>query len=164
MKLPFYLAISIVLIVSSCKQESKPGETNTAETSGSTTQDVWAGQIEANSSFVKPDGWADEDWKAVNKNVDQQKIFNTIAEAVSGGQQKAYDFFTDSVYSLDEAKGRLENIKSISSLRTRETWNFDKAKFKLEKQVTRICLFTPKLDENGEYMGDKALFYVKLNN
>lgn len=160
MKKVFYLVISAILILSSCKQESK----NSDETSGSGTQDSWAGQVEANTSLVRPDGWAEEDWKAVNINVDQQKIFTTIADAVTSGQQKAYDFFTDSVYTLEEVKARLEDVKSISAVRTRETWSFDKEKFMLNKKVTRICLFIPKLDENGEYLGDKALFYVKLNN
>ncbi|MBA3706967.1 MAG: hypothetical protein H0W84_14020 [Bacteroidetes bacterium] len=161
MKKIFFLSLSLAGILFSCKPENKTGDDKIIT---SENQDIWAEQIEANTSLVKPDGWADEDWQAVNKNVDQQKIFNTIADAVISGEQTAYDFFTDSTYTLEEAKARLENIKSISSVRTRETWNFDKKKFKLEKKVTRICLFIPKLNEAGEYLGDKALFYVKSNN
>jgi hypothetical protein len=44
----------------------------------------------------------------------------------------------------------------------REKWVFDKEKFKLEKQVTRIDLVYKKLDENGEIIGNKPLFYVNL--
>ena len=161
-----FLAISLIWLLSACNQENKSLENKPITSVGSTNKDVWAEQLESNTSIMRPEGWADEDWKAVNKNVDQQKIFNTIADAVTSGNQKAYDFFTDSVFTVDQAKERLQNIKpeNISAIRTRESWNFDKENFKLEKQVTRICLFTPKLGDNGEYMGDKALFYVKLNN
>ena len=152
------------MAILSCNQENTSENKNIL--SAEEKQNLWAEQIESNTSLVKPEGWAEEDWKAVNKNVDQQEIFNTIAEAVSRGEQKSYDFFTDSAYTVDEAKARLENLKAedISSIRTREMWSFDKKKFMLEKQVTRIYLFTKKLDENGEYMGDKALLYVKLND
>ena len=166
MKKIFLLSIAFAVILLSCKQESNSTGNETNISADQVKQDSWAGQIEANTSLVKPEGWAEEDWKAVNKNVDHSKIFNTIADAVGSGQQEAYDFFTDSAFTVDEAKARLENItaEDISSLRTRESWNFDKEKFTLEKQVTRIYLFTQKLDENGDYLGDKALFYVKLNN
>lgn len=166
MKKIFSLSIAFAIILLSCKQENSSTGNETNISTDQVKHNSWAEQIEANTSLVKPEGWAEEDWKAVNKNVDHQQIFNTIADAVSSGQQKAYDFFTDSAFTVDEAKARLENIKAenISSIRTRESWNFDKEKFKLEKQVTRIYLFTQKLDENGDYLGDKALFYVKLNN
>jgi hypothetical protein len=163
MKKLFFLGISLATILLSCKQENNSAENKTASSSD---QNVWAEQIEANTSLVKPEGWAEEDWKAVNKNVDHQKIFNTLAEAVTSGKQKAYDFFTDSLYTTEQIKERLSTITAanISAIRTRETWNFDKENFKLEKKVSRIYLFTQKLDENGEYLGDKALFYVKLND
>ncbi|MGQ0829135.1 MAG: hypothetical protein ACT4ON_12165 [Bacteroidota bacterium] len=162
MKKIIFLNLFIVLILSSCKPESKPVENNPIADAN-----IWAEQIEANTSLVKPEGWAEEDWKAVNKNVDQEKIFNTIVNAVISGKAKAYDFFTDSVFTVDQVKERLgSDIKAgnISSIRTREKWNFNEDDFKLEKQVTRIYLFTPKLDENGDILGDKALFYVKLDN
>lgn len=163
MKKLFFLGISLTAILLSCKQENNSAENKSASTSD---QNVWAEQIEANTSLVKPEGWAEEDWKAVNKNVDHQKIFNTLAEAVTSGKQKAYDFFTDSLYTTEQIKERLSTITAanISAIRTRETWSFDKENFKLEKKVSRIYLFTQKLDENGEYLGDKALFYVKLND
>jgi len=166
MKQIVLLSISIVLILSSCKQESNPAENNPIAASDPIQKDIWAEQIEANTSLVKPEGWAEEDWKAVNKNVDQEKIFNTIVNAVITGKEKAYDFFTDSVFTVEQIKTKLGtdiNAGNISSIRTREKWNFNEEDFKLEKQVTRIYLFTPKLDENREVLGDKALFYVKLD-
>ncbi len=157
----FISSISLIWLLSACNHEN-----NTSPSSGSATTDAWAEQVESNTALMKPDSWADEDWKKVNKNVAKEKIFSTIINAVTSGKQKAYDFFTDSAYTVDEVKARLENIKAenISAIRTRETWNFDNEKFRLEKQVKSICLFIPKISEEGEYIGDKALFYVKLNN
>jgi len=165
MKKIFLSGILLTGILFSCKEDKVATEESSL--ANSTKQNVWAEQVEANTSLLKPEGWAEEDWKAVNKNVDQEKIFNTIVDAVVSGKQKAYDFFTDSVFTVEEVKARLEagiNAGSISSIRTREKWNFNEEKFKLEKHVTRIYLFTPKLDENGDILGDKALFYVRLND
>ena len=167
MKKSFLSILLISTLLFSCKQENSSNANTNSPTSEVAQKDgdVWAEQIEANSSLVKPEGWAEEDWKAVNKNVNHQKIYNTIFDAVTSGKQKAYDFFTDSAYTVEQIRERLADIKAenISTIRTRESWNFDKENFKLQKQVTRIDLFTPKLDEDGEYLGDKALFYVKLN-
>ncbi len=152
--------ISLIWLFSACNNENK------ANSSDSTKAEIWVEQVESNTSIMKPDSWADEDWKKVNKNVNKEKIFNTIVDAVMSGKQKAYDFFTDSVYTVDEVKARLStiNAENISAIRTREIWNFDKETFTLKKQVKSICLFVPKISEEDEYIGDKALFYVKLNN
>lgn len=152
-------SISLIWLLAACNQGSK-----TNPSFDPANGEIWAEQVESNTSIMKPDSWADEDWKKVNKNVDKEKIFNSIVDEVISGKQKAYDFFTDSAYTVDEVKARLENIKasSISAIRTREAWDFDKEKFMLNKQVKSICFFVPKIGEDGEYMGDKALFYVKL--
>ena len=109
--------------------------------------------------------------------MDKDKMFNTLVDAVLSGKKQAYNLFTDSVFTIDEVKAMVdknnivttenEEIKKINSndlsmIRMREKWMFDKEKFKLEKQVTRIDLLFKKLDETGQYIGDKPLFYVNL--
>lgn len=134
---------------------------------------VWAGEVESKTMVIKPEGFQDEYWMSVNKNVDYDKIFNTIVDAVLNGKKQAYDIISDKEMTPDEVKEILglnggngsEKIsaRDLSALRMRETWNFNESNFTLEKKVNRIDLLLKKIDPTtGEYLGDKALFYVKL--
>ncbi len=162
-----------------CKQENNK-ESESTVSIDTTKKEVWAELVETNTMLVKPEGWDDEYWKSVHKNMDCQQLFNTILKAVLTGKKKAYDIFTDSVLTIDEVKEMVNTGQTVSAnkdtqaptisaddlslIRMREKWIFDKEKFSLEKQVSRIDLIYKKLDENGEYIGDKPLFYVHLNN
>ena len=173
----YFFPISLVFLMTQCTQESKTIENKTTASTDS-TKDVWAELVESKTILVKPESWEDEYWNSVNKNMDNKTIFNTLVDAVLSGKVQAYNLFTDSLFTIDEVKamvdvnnGNAENaeIKTInaddlSMIRMREKWIFDKEKFKLEKQVTRIDLLFKKLDETGQYIGDKPLFYVYLNN
>ncbi len=138
--------------------------------------DLWAEDIQSSSSMIKPEDYDDTYWKSINKNVDQQKIFNTIVDAVTAGKIQAYDLITDSPLSVtqvqaflvqndkNKSKGAKKITKNdISKIRMQEKWIFDKNKFKLTKQVTRIDLLLKRVNESGDYTGDdRPLFYVKL--
>lgn len=176
-KITFYFfAISLVCLFTRCAQESKTVENKVIESSDS-TKEVWAELVESKTILVKPESWEEDYWNSVNKNMDKDKIFNTLVDAVLSGKKQAYNLFTDSVFTIDEVKamvdknnivttenGEIKKINSndLSMIRMREKWMFDKEKFKLEKQVTRIDLLFKKLDETGQYIGDKPLFYVNL--
>ncbi|MES2139313.1 MAG: hypothetical protein V4511_06365 [Bacteroidota bacterium] len=169
-------AISIVCLFTQCTQESKTVENKVIESSDS-TKDLWAELVESKTILVKPESWEEEYWNSVNKNMDKNKIFNTVVDAVLSGKKQAYNLFTDSLFTIDEVKAMVEQNGSVSTgdselkkisaddlsmIRMREKWMFDKENFKLEKQVTRIDLLFKKLDETGEYIGDKPLFYINL--
>lgn len=133
---------------------------------------VWAGEVESKTMVIKPAGFQDEYWMSVNKNVDYDKIFNTVVDAVLKSKKQAYDIITDRVLTLDEVKEIMglsdeesEKItsKDLSAVRMRESWTFNEKDFSVEKKVKRIDLLLKKIDPTtGEYLGDKALFYVKL--
>jgi hypothetical protein len=132
----------------------------------------------------KPAGWSDQDWNALTKNIQQEKIFNDVLEAVYEEKQQAYDYITDSPITAAQVKSILsktdtlivDGVKDpvvtvtkigptdISLVRINEKLFFDKKKFKLEKDPVSISFFVPCLSEDGSYKGDRALFYVKLNN
>jgi type IX secretion system PorP/SprF family membrane protein len=138
--------------------------------------EIWAEKIQSTSSLTKPDDYDDAYWKAMNKNIDQQKIFNTIVEGVLSGKLQAYDLVTDSPLTVEQVQAFLnKNINSkgkapkkvttndLSKVRMVEKWVFDNKKFALTKQVIRIDLLLKRLDEAGDYTGDdRPLFYVKL--
>lgn len=164
------LSVALVATFSSCNKGSDAGSTNT---------NAWAELVESKTVLIKPEGWDDEYWDSVNKNVDRKKIFNTIVDAVLSGKQKAYNILTDEVLTVEQVKEMLDNVQldemggmtskkikpeDLSMIRMREKWSFDEKEFKMQKQVTRIDLLLKKLDQTGTYIGDKALFYVNLNN
>ena len=173
----FALAFSGLICIASCKQDTNESTTDIAV--DSTKKEVWAEVVESKTILVKPEGWDEEYWKSVNKNMDSHQLFATITDAVLSGRKKAYDIFTDSLLTVDELKALVTTQKDttananpqeqkigsqdLSMLRMREKWVFDKEKFRLEKRVTRIDLIYKKLDENGDYIGDKPLFYVHLD-
>lgn len=164
-----FLVISYALFLPSCKQEDKTTENKTVASQDS-TKVLWAELVESKTILIKPESWEEDYWNSVNKNMDKNKLFSTIVDAVLSGKKQAYDLFTDSLLTIDQVKEKLAgnaekkiNAEDLSMIRMREKWLFDDAKFKLEKQVTRIDLLLKKLDETGEYVGDKALFYVNLN-
>jgi hypothetical protein len=171
-------AVSIIWLTSCSNQGNNRAEKKAAASQDSTNKEVWAELVESKTVLIKPDGFQDDYWNSVNKKMDRHELFNTIVEAVLNGKQKAYSILTDSALTLDEVKAVVDlngaksegngekkiNSDDLSAIRMREKWVFDKEKFQLEKHVTRIDLLYKKVDENGEYLGDKALFYVNLNN
>lgn len=142
-----------------------------------TSGEVWAEQIQSTTNLIKPGDFDDAYWRSLNKNVDQEQIFNTIVDAVIAGKLQAYDLITDSPLTVSQVqaflsqksgKGKTKTPKKvtekdISKVRMSEKWIFDKRKFTLVKQVIRIDLLVKRLDEFGQYYGDdRPLFYVKL--
>lgn len=163
----------------SCKPEDKVEKNNNVTATDSTQKDLWAEEVESKTILVKPEGWEEEYWNSINKNMNSDLLFKTIVDAVLSGKKKAYDLLTDSVLSIDEVKTIVETTDNkaaaepgvepkvtapdLSMIRMREKWFFDREKFRLEKKVTRIDLTYKKLDESGAYIGDKPLFYVFLD-
>lgn len=163
----------------SCKPENNTEKNNSLPATDSTQKELWAEEVESKTILVKPEGWEEEYWKSINKNMNSELLFNTIVDAVLSGKKKAYDLLTDSVLSVDEVKTIVAakhdktavepgiepkvTAPDLSMIRMREKWFFDTEKFRLEKKVTRIDLTYKKLDESGAYIGDKPLFYVYLD-
>lgn len=165
----FLIGISLVLSVTSCSDD----------TSGNDNGVAWAGLVESKTILLKPEGWDDEYWESVNQNVDQEKMFNTILNAVLEERLKAYDILSDEELTVKDVIGMIANVQllesgesqaqqitenDLSTIRMREEWFFDEEELKLSKKVTRLDFLLKKLNLDGEYIGDRALFYVYLNN
>lgn len=185
LKTSIQISFALVIFgVISCSNPSKE-EKNQSTTFDSTKYELWAEQIESSADMIMPEGWTEQDWKAVTKNVNKEEIFNTIKEAVLNGRLEAFDYITDKIIPNDKIKHLFEPIKdtiyddngnqvvtiktkeiqgAISQIRMREKWMFDKEKMKIEKQVTSIAFFIAGYDEQGFIKGQRALFYVKLDH
>jgi hypothetical protein len=195
-KLIAIATITVVFSMSSCKQENIPKEENTTKqentagtveenktnttTTSSGNKELWAEQVESSIALTVPDDWAPEDWNTIFKKVDRKAIYNDVIDAVLNGKQKAYNFFNDSAYTVDQVKSILNKPErqknqdkivenktgpdNISVMRVREKVYFDKEKFKLGTIPTALILYINHYSEDGSFVGYKPLFYVKLNN
>lgn len=169
-----FSAFSLAWLLTCCNQENIKAKNNPDTSPDLSKKEIWAELVESKTSVIKPEGFDDVYWNSVNKKMDRHAIFNTIVDAIISGKKQAYNIITDSIMTIDEVKAiagqntsanseiKKINENDISSIRMREKWVFDKEKFTIEKQVTRIDFLLKKLDENGDYIGDKPLFYINL--
>ena len=191
------LALSLGLLgLYSCKQTNEPSANNkpisvdsaVSGNENSSGKDLWAEQVESSTNLTVPDDWAPEDWNTVFKKIDRKSIYADIIDAVLSGKQPAYNFFSNSAYSVEEVKSLLHKTDSvyeenpathkaerkikktdigpenISLFRVREKVFFDKEKFKLIRVPSVLILYTNYYTDDGTFRGFKPLFYVKLNN
>lgn len=188
--------IAASLLLFSCNQskesEGKPeAVTKTADTPSlqiPAGTELWAEQVESQTDMLQPADWSDADWNATYKQVDKEKIFNTILDGIKSGKLTAYDYFHDTVsYSVkeiesmlhykeeieveDEEAGKVEKktregditSKEIAAIKVKEKWFFDKQNFKMYKEVTDLAFFVNSYTGDGLVRGIKPLFYVNLN-
>ena len=146
------IAISFVLMYSCSNHENNTTKNNSIPSTDSTKTEVWAELVESKTAVIKPEGFDDDYWNSINKKVNRSSIFNTIVDAVINGKKQAYNILTDSVLTIDQFKVLITmgngnatnseikklNENDLSAIRMREKWVFNKEKFTLEKQVTRI--------------------------
>ena len=166
-KLFFIACVSMLFVIAACNSDS-----------GNDGYVKWADVVESKTTMFQLEGWEDEYWKSISVNVDKDKIYFTILNAVLEGKLQAFDIVTNDPLSIDDVTAKLANLQLLDSgevqsqeitvddlsvIRTREDWYFDEKNYKMKKQVSRIDLLLKKLDNEGSYMGDKALFYVNLN-
>jgi hypothetical protein len=172
----YFIAISFAWIFSCCNHENNNAKNNSILSTDTTKTEVWAELVESKTPITKPEGFDDSYWNSISKKVNRSAIFNTITDAILSGKKKAYDILTDSVLTIDQVKTVMDNGNStnpqlkkinendLSAIRMREKWIFNKETFTIEKKVTRIDFLLKKLNETGDYIGDKTLFYVKMDN
>lgn len=182
-----YSATTVILL--SCNPAKKEdGNSSTANATNENPNNViWAEQVLSATDLVKTENWNEEDWNAITKNVDQEKIYENIIQSVLDGKQKGYNFVSDSVMPMEEIKAMINKVdsiytkdpktgkqkldvitktigaKDISHVATTEKWMYDVEKMKMQKQVNTIALFSSAFNEEGNLIGYRPLFYVKMN-
>ncbi len=135
---------------------------------------VWAEEVQSEIPTLQPFGWQDEYWDRINKGVNYQEIYDGLVAKVIKGEIIAYDILFDGAYSVEEFKTQLGmtgiegdvpvTYEDVSRIRMREKWFYNEELFTLDKKISRIEFLVKKIDpQTGEYLGDGALFYVKMN-
>jgi hypothetical protein len=198
MKSIIYISAAVILF--SCNE--KPSEENTTAAAKDTASksstlavnvpegtELWAEQVQSTTEISRPTDWEEKDWNDIYKNIDKERIFNSIKEGVMKGELKAYNYFDESqVYTPKDIDGILnftsviENYnqetgelktrnveqhlaaKDISVVKVKEKWLYDPKSYTMYKVVTDIGFFVNSYTGDSIVRGTKPLFYVKLGN
>lgn len=152
---------------------------------------VLAENVQSNALVSLDSTWDENAWKSLYK-YDNKLILNTIANGVRAGKLKVYSDLSqgDSELSIKEFDNLLVKwdstattedpnnpgtfitapIKyemepeSIVQLRFNEKIEMDTVTYTLHKTVSSVTFIAYKYGENGDILGLKSLFEVKLNN
>lgn len=108
------------------------------------------------------DTWAD--WRL--RHLNTAKLVEEVFENVYSGRLKAYDYFTDAALTV-EAVQNIENTPNyarslIEEIQFEETWLFSPELQIFHKEVHSFVLAYALYAQNGERMGLKPVFRVRL--
>ena len=109
------------------------------------------------------DTWAD----LRLKNMNTQKLIEEVFENVYNGSLKAYDYFSNTALSADDVRtiekkpDYARNL--IEEIQFEETWLFSPEQQIFHKEVHSFVIAYALYAENGERMGLKPVFRIKLD-
>lgn len=192
--------IAATAVLASCGQEKKPEQGDVPSKTDTVAKiespivipegtELWAEQVQSTTEISRPTDWEEKDWNDIYRNIDSEKIFNTIKEGVMKGELTAYNYFDESqVYTPKEIDGILNftsvvetynqetgelktkkverhlGAKDISVVKVKEKWLFDPRSYRMYKKVTDIGFFVNSYTGDSIVRGTRPLFYVKLGN
>lgn len=134
----------------------------------SNTKVVWAENVQSIVPMERDTLWTKEEWDAVYK-YDKEKIFKSITNAVLSGKLKAYADYPGTPYTVIEVSNLLApdkkevTSKDVVQLKFNEKIELDTVSYTLSNKVSYITFLSKKYNEDGELLGLKKLFDVKLN-
>ncbi len=164
-----------------CNKNSNPEAKN--------TKVLWAENVQSTVPLIWDTLWDQAEWNNIYK-YDKGKIFTTIRDAVYSGKLKAYFGYPDGELTIKEfynilvqldSTNVMEDIKNpdtmkvviikkeitpedIVQIKFNEKIELDTASYILIKKVSFVTFLTNKYDGNGDLLGLKYLFDVKLND
>lgn len=148
---------------------------------------LWAESVLTILPLERDSLWSVEEWAAAYK-YDKEKIFSSLTAAVLSGKLKAYNSYPGTAFTVKEFSeillkwdtllvedpykpGNLvpsitkseQSAQSIVQLKFNEKIEMDTVAYSLNKKVSSVTFFVNKYNEEGEVLGLKKLFEVKLN-
>ncbi|WP_439182363.1 hypothetical protein [Carboxylicivirga taeanensis] len=98
----------------------------------------------------------------------REQLVNQVFDAIYQHNAKAYSYSTHKELTVAEVKAieDQDDFKrdKVAKLQFWETWHFDEQQLIMTKQVHAILLAYEYLSEDGELLGYKAAFYVKMRD
>ena len=190
------LIIISVLTIASCgnksEEKNEPESTSPQPASAPAVvipagTELWAEQVQSTTEISRPTDWEEKDWNEIYRNINSEKIFNTIKDAVMKGELVAYNYFdtaqkytskeidemlnfTSVTEKFNEETGNLDqtkhehhlSAKDIAAVKVKEKWVFDPKSYNMYKIVTDMGFFVNSYTSDSLVRGTRPLFYVKL--
>ncbi len=98
--------------------------------------------------------------------LEREKFVDQVFDAVYEHKAKAYSYNTHKELSITDIKAIEKqpdfSRDKVAKLQFWETWHFDEQQLIMTKKVQAILLAYEYLSEDGELLGYKAAFYIKL--
>ncbi len=165
MKQLFTPLVLIILFFAGCVETKVQEGVIVLSEKGLSTDNLLADTIVYSVDIINSDTldtWAD--WRLRNMNT--PKLVEEVFENVYSGQLKAFDYFTDTALSVEDVRN-IEDTPNyarglIEEIQFEETWLFSPEQQIFHKEVHSFVLAYALYAQNGERMGLKPVFRVRL--
>ncbi len=154
-------AMCFFLSFQACKQSPSSSKQNNIATPGICVADtiIYPVLIKNTDPY---DTWTEH---CLSK-LDRAKFVDQLFDAVYSNNAKAYSYNNHQQLSVSEVKA-IEaqddfSREKVAKLQFWETWHFDEQQLIMTKKVHAVLLAYEYLSSDGELLGYKAAFYVKL--
>ena len=165
MKQTFTLFALAILLLAGCVETKVQEGVVVLSEQGLNTSHLLADTIVYSVDIINTDTldtWAD--WRLRHMNT--TKLVEAVFENVYSGRLKAYDYFTDAALTAEDVRN-IENTPNyarslIEEIQFEETWLFSPELQIFHKEVHSFVLAYALYAQNGERMGLKPVFRVRL--
>jgi hypothetical protein len=166
MKQPFaLLTLMTILLLAGCVETKVQEGVVVLSEKGLNTSHLLADTIVYSVDIVNTDTldiWAD--WRL--RHMKTSKLVEEVFDNVYSGRLKAFDYFTDAELTVEDVRNIEDTPKYARSLieeiQFEETWLFSPELQVFHKEVHSFVLAYALYAQNGERMGLKPVFRVRL--
>ena len=167
MKQLFTLLTLTILVMAGCVETKVQEDVVVLSEQGLNASHLLADTIVYSVDLVNTDSldtWSD--WRLRNMNT--SKLVEEVFDNVYSGRLQAYDYFTDAALTVEDVRN-LEVTPNyarslIEEIQFEETWLFSPELQIFHKEVHSFVLAYALYAQNGERMGLKPVFRVRLEN
>ncbi|MGC9373988.1 MAG: hypothetical protein ACP5DQ_02975 [Bacteroidales bacterium] len=163
MKNLFFISLILIMFFG-CDKQSK--ETVQVKFEGFENFEIIADTIINDVIIKNPDNneWTD----FCLRKLDKTSLVNHIFNAVYSGELTPYDFFNDSILTIEDIKELEKNPEfdrnNIAKVQYEEAWYYNNEKNIMIKKVHSIMLAYEIYNNQGEIKGYKPAFKVYFND
>jgi len=157
-----FFTMCLIVLIQACKE---PASSTNASNRGATPGICLADTI-IYPTLIKNsdpnDKWTEQCLSRFDRELFVDKLFDAVYEH----KARAYSYATNKEMSISEVKD-IENQEDFSrdkvaKLQFWESWHFDEQQFIMTKKVHAVLIAYEYLSEDGDLLGYKAAFYVKM--
>lgn len=157
-----FIAICFAFIIQACNQgTTSTGSSANSTISGELLADTIIYTVEI-KNYDPNDHWTNE---CLSK-LDRSKMVDQFFESVYKHKAQAYNYMTEAPMSVSEVKAIEEqegfSRDQVGKLQFWESWYYDENKQIMTKKVLAILVSYEATTQDGDFLGHKAAFYIKM--